>query len=87
MAYLREEMGFSGVILTDDLSMGALKSYSSSQSGVMAVKAGVTMLCSTDYVTQIQAILDAVSAGEIPETVIDDAVYRILTWKQQLGLL
>lgn len=87
VAYLREEMGFSGVILTDDLSMGALKSYSSGQSGVMAVKAGVTMLCSTDYVTQIQAILDAVSAGEIPETVIDDAVYRILTWKHQLGLL
>ena len=87
VAYLREEMGFSGVILTDDLSMGALKSYGSGQSGVMAVKAGVTMLCCTDYVTQIRAILDAVSAGEISETVIDDAVYRILTWKQQLGLL
>ena len=87
VAYLREEMGFSGVILTDDLSMGALKSYGSGQSGVMAVKAGVTMLCCTDYVTQIRAILDAVSTGEISETVIDDAVYRILTWKQQLGLL
>lgn len=87
MGYLREEMGFSGVILTDDLSMGALEGYTSAEAAVLAVKAGASMLCSTDYETQYNAILEAVQAGEIPGPVVDDAVYRVLTWKHQLGLV
>lgn len=87
MAYLRENMGFSGVIITDDLAMGALKSYTPAQTAVMAVKAGVSMLCSTEYEAQITAICEAVSAGEISEETVNDAVYRILSWKHQLGLM
>ena len=85
--YLREQMGFSGVILTDDLSMGALQGYTSAQSAVLAVQAGVSMLCSTDYVTQIAAIVEAVKAQEISQAAVDDAVYRVLAWKQQIGLI
>lgn len=85
--YLREQLGFSGVILTDDLSMGALQGYTSAQSAVLAVQAGVSMLCSTDYVTQIAAIVEAVKAKEISQAAVDDAVYRVLAWKQQIGLI
>lgn len=87
VAYLRQNLGYSGVILTDELSMGALQDYSGAQAAVLAVKAGVSMLCTTDYVTQIAAVMEAVEQGEISETAVDDAVYRILAWKQQIGLL
>ena len=87
MTYLRETMGFDRVILTDDLSMGALNGYAPEQSAVLAVQAGATMLCSTDFDAQIPAVVEAVRTGTIPEAAIDDAVMRILQWKQDLGLL
>ena len=87
IAYLRDTMGHTGVIVTDDLVMGALGSYTPEEAAVLAVQAGDTLLCSTDFDTQIPAVLAAVRAGEISEETIDDAVYRNLTWKQQLGLL
>lgn len=87
MAYLRQNMGFSGVILTDDLSMGALEGYTPEEAAVLALQAGATMLCSTDFDTQIPAVLEAVRNGRLSEEAIDDAVYKILTWKQSLGLI
>lgn len=87
MTYLRETMGFDRVILTDDLSMGALDGYTAQEAAVLAVQAGATMLCSTDFDIQIPAVLEAVNAGTVSEAAIDDAVMRILQWKQDLGLL
>ena len=87
MAYLRQSMGFSGVILTDDLSMGALEDYTPEEAAVLALQAGATMLCSTDFDTQIPAVLEAVRNGRLSEQAVEDAVYKILTWKQSLGLL
>ena len=45
------------------------------------------MLCSTDFDTQIPAVLEAVRNGRLSEQAVEDAVYKILTWKQSLGLL
>ena len=87
MTYLRETMGFDRVILTDDLSMGALDGFTPEQSAVLAVQAGATMLCSTDFDVQIPAVIAAVRTGTISEAAIDDAAMRILQWKQDLGLL
>ena len=87
MAYLRQSMGFSGVILTDDLSMGALEDYTPEEAAVLALQAGATMLYSTDFDTQIPAVLEAVRNGRLSEQTVEDAVYKILTWKQSLGLL
>ena len=87
MGYLREKMGYTGVIVTDDLVMGALGSYTPEEAAVLAVQAGATLLCSTDFDTQIPAVLEAVRDGRISEAAIDDAAYRNLSWKLQLGLL
>ncbi len=87
MTYLRQNMGFSGVILTDDLSMGALEGYTPEEAAVLALQAGATMLCSTDFDAQIPAVLEAVRNGRLSEQSVEDAVYKILTWKQSLGLL
>ena len=85
---LRDDLGFDGVIMTDDLSMDAIDSqYGLEESAVLAVLAGNDLLISSDFTTQIPAVLEAVEEGVIPQSQIDSAVLRILRWKQQLGLL
>ncbi len=85
---LREELGFDGVIMTDDLYMDAITDYTGAEyAAVAAVKAGNDILCCTDYETQYPAVLAAVESGEISEEQVDESVRRILAWKQSLGLL
>lgn len=86
--YLRDNMGFEGVVITDDLVMQAITDlYGTGEAAVLAVLAGVDMLCSTDYQTQYQAVLEAVETGRITQQSLDQAVLRILNWKNALGLL
>ena len=85
---LREDLGFKGVIITDDLSMDAISEYfSGSGSAVTAIQAGNDMLCTGDFSSQYEAVLKAVSDGTISESRIDQSVRRILVWKIQAGLV
>lgn len=84
---LRQELGFEGVIMTDDLYMGAIKQYTAvGAAAVLAVEAGNDLLCCTDFTTQFSAVLEAVREGRISEERIDRSVARILAWKLSLGL-
>lgn len=86
--YLRENMKFNGVIITDDLVMEAITQYTGADtSAVAAAKCGNDMLCCSDLGTQYPALLKAVKNGEIPEKQINDSVRRILQWKKNLGLI
>lgn len=86
--YLREEMGFDGIILTDDLAMGAItEQYGAGEAAVLAVLAGNDLLCSTEYAVQYDAVLEAVLTGRIDYYTLTDAVRRILYWKQDLGMV
>ena len=86
--YLREAMGFEGVILTDDLIMQAITDqYGAGEAAVLAVLAGNDLLCSTDYVTQYEAVYAAVLDGRIDIDVLNAAVRNVLEWKIQLGLI
>ncbi len=85
---LREELGFTGCIITDDLSMGAIQDFCDSGSAaVQAVLAGNDLLCCTDYEVQIPAVLEAVANGTITEARIEESALRVLRWKQDLGLI
>lgn len=86
--YLREKMDYDGVIITDDLQMGAITdAFGDGESAVLAVLAGNDLLCSWKYEEQYTAVLEAVYDGKITSTQLDCAVLRILRWKQDLGLL
>ena len=86
--YIRQEMGFNGVLITDDLVMQAITDlYGAEEAAVMAVLAGNDLLCSTEFQIQYEAVLNAVRDGRISQEIIDAAVRRILTWKIQMGLL
>ena len=85
---LRDNLGFDGVVMTDDLAMGAITAaYGQAQAAVMAVQAGNDMLITEDFKTGISAVLEAVKSGRIKESRIDVSVRRILEWKAQLGLI
>ena len=86
--YIRQNMGFDGVLITDDLVMQAITDlYGAEESAIMAVLAGNDLLCSTEFQIQYEAVLQAVRDGRISQEIIDAAVRRILTWKMQMGLL
>ena len=85
---LREELGFDGVIVTDDLVMDGVRDFAGDEEiAVRAVLAGNDLLCCTDFETQVPAVLSAVEDGTIPEARIDESVLRILELKIELGLL
>ena len=85
---LREELGFDGVVMTDDLAMDAVSAYAGDGAvAVMALEAGNDLVLTTDYRTQIPKVLEAVENGTLDEAVIDTACRRVLSWKQALGLL
>lgn len=85
---LREKLHFTGVIMSDDLSMGAIKEFADyDASAIQAIKAGNDMILCGNYTTQIPSVVKAIKAGEIDEAQIDHSVYRILTWKKNLQLL
>ena len=85
---LREELGFEGVIMTDDLAMDAVDAYAADGSAaVLAVLAGNDLIVTTDFEEQIPLVIDAVRSGALSETFVDQAVRRVLAWKYDLGLL
>lgn len=91
---LREEIGYPGIIMTDALDMDAVDvQYSYAQASVMAVKAGVDLIAVGPGIglvpaeAMIQAVMDAVRSGEIPEARIRDSARRILDAKIRFGLL
>lgn len=85
---LREELGFDGVVMTDDLAMDAVSAYAGDGAvAVMALEAGNDLIITTDYRTQIPKVLEAVENGNLDESIIDTACRRVLRWKQALGLL
>lgn len=86
--YLRDNLGFTGVIMTDDLVMQAITDgFGAGEAAVMAVLAGNDLLCSTEYAVQYEAVLQAVLDGRIDIDVLNSAVRNVLEWKISLGLL
>ena len=83
---LRDNLGFTGVIMTDDLAMDAISKYVDN-ANVEAVKAGNDLLITTDYETSFNDIKEAYNNKEIDDITINKAVFRVLAWKYSLGVL
>ena len=85
---LREDLGFDGVVMTDDLAMDAVKAYAAEGNvAVMSIQAGNDLVVTTDYRTQIPRVIQAVKDGALEEEAVDAACLRVLRWKLELGLL
>ncbi len=87
---LREDLGFDGVVVTDDLAMaGASGGRTPERAAVEAVKAGADLLVVSSPPQQqadaYDAVVAAVEAGEIPEARVRNAVRRLLEVKETYG--
>ena len=85
---LRNGLNFSGIVITDDLAMDAVKQYvENGEAATQAVLAGNDLIISSDFVNQKNEVLNAVKNGQIPEKTINTAVIRILAWKLQYEII
>ena len=88
-AMLRDELGYRGVILSDDLEMKALaKSYAVPESAVQAIAAGcdALLVCSGDVEVQaatLEALVHAVEDGRIAYKRVEDALKRLRHAKER----
>ena len=79
---LRNELNYSGLILTDDLSMDAIKKYSGDESpAVLAFNAGNDILLTSEYETHLKAVIKAAKNEKISIDTINKACRRIIAWK------
>lgn len=82
---LRDELNFTGVIITDDLDMGAVSKIDNAS--VKAILAGNDLIITTDYNKSISEIKKALSDGTLKEDDINKLAFRVLAWKYYKGLI
>lgn len=88
---LREELGFNGVVISDDMTMGAItEHYDMGQAAVKYIQAGGNIVLIGHGIKNIedvvQALKNAVEQGEITSQMLDDRVTQILQLKQKYEL-
>ncbi|MDR2279134.1 MAG: beta-hexosaminidase, partial [Vagococcus sp.] len=85
---IRKDLGFEGVVMTDDMDMNGLSHFiSQEEAALAALKAGNDLILSSTYKTQIPVIKSAIQSGDYKEEDVDRSVLRVLTWKHELGLI
>ena len=86
--WLRGELGFEGLVVTDSLAMGAVaRRYSSGEAALAALQAGADLLLMpADLEGAYTAVVQAVESGRWPESELDARVERILEAKRAAGL-
>lgn len=85
---LRDELGFSGLVVTDAMDMqGLLKQFSSGEAAVRALSAGAdVLLMPRDPDQVVAAVTEAVRSGRLTEKRINISVSRLLAAKARVGL-
>ncbi len=87
VALLRDELGYDGIILTDDLAMAGITDYCTTGNAALeAILAGCDMLCCTNWDTQYAAVWSAVENGTITEERLNESAARVLRVKYDMGL-
>lgn len=88
---LRDEMGFTGIAMTDCLEMGAIAgTYGTGEGAVRAIEAGCDVLCISHTYKAVSeaanAIYAAVESGRLTEERIDLSYERIMRVKRKYAL-
>lgn len=87
---LKKELGFQGVVITDEITMGGIiAEYDVPEACILALEAGADQILFRDEGGVIDesfpAMVDSVQKGRIPESRLDDAVRRTLSLKYDFG--
>ncbi len=86
---LRGKLQYKGIVMTDDLGMGAIsKHVGMEQAGVQAIQAGadLVMIChNPEWIRQVhRGLTRAIAEGTLPEDRVEEALYRVLKAKDGL---
>jgi len=86
---LRKQIGYTGLVITDDIQMKGLSEVSNPhEAGLQALKAGADIIMMTwsfkDQAKAIERVKRAVINGELPMTELNEKVARILAVKKYL---
>lgn len=84
---LREKMGFTGLVVTDDMNMGGVAGYlNRKQRTVACINAGCDMLLFPKLPDDYEVLVEAVASGALSKRRIEQAARRVLTFKARLRL-
>ena len=88
---LRESLNFSGVVITDDMTMGAImKYYEIGDAAVKSINAGsdIILVCHgyNNELKVINSLKAAVLSNVIKESRLDESVYRVLKLKEKFNI-
>ena len=85
---LKQQMGFTGLVITDALNMkGVSKYYLAGDLELEAFMAGNDILLFSEHVAEgFDKIKQAILSGKISEDKLNQSVLKILYWKQRVGL-
>ncbi|MFQ5557349.1 MAG: glycoside hydrolase family 3 N-terminal domain-containing protein [Acidimicrobiales bacterium] len=84
LTLLRDEIGFDGLVITDDLSMGALSAWTVAEAAELAIAVGNDLLIAggpDDAVASADRLAEAVLSGRLDRLRVDEAVVRVLASK------
>ena len=82
---LRDNVGFTGIAITDDMSMKAVSEIDNKIT--KALLAGNNLIITTDYEESVTEIKKSLDDKTLSEDFIDKNVFKILAWKYYKGLL
>ena len=85
---LREKLEYTGIVITDDLDMDAVKAYAEGgNAATLAINAGADMIITSDFTNMYNELITNVNNKTIKEEDIDKAVKRIISWKLAYKLM
>lgn len=89
LSYLRKDLNYKGVIISDDMEMKAIENnYTLEQASIIALKSGVDILLFSStpqkQANAYNAIVKAIKTKEIDENIIDEKLIKILRLKQEV---
>ena len=82
---IKDNLNYTGVIITDDLNMSALKNIANIE--VKALLAGNDLLITSDYTNSYKRILDGINKGLLKEEELNMRVFKVLAWKYYKKLM
>ena len=84
---LRTTLNHTGIIMTDDLAMDAVKSYvEDGKAATLAIQAGNDMIITSDFISMYKEVLSSIENGTLKEETINQAALKIIAWKYYSNL-
>ena len=88
ISYLRDTMGFDGVVMTDDLNMKAVTdTVGDGQASLACLQAGADMAMTAQPEKDYPVVLAAVKSGALSMERVNESCERVLCWKIRMGLI